>query len=95
MQLCRFNLSSSVQIVTEPYEDTSSVSKDTYEKASNNELSISLDKDSLDLDKAAELEDSKLEAVEPASSIPKIANLEPSVDLKQNCISIPMETQHV
>ncbi|MBJ8193816.1 peptidase M4 family protein, partial [Bacillus cereus] len=46
------SLSSSVQIVPEPYEDTSSVSKATYEKASNNELSISLDKDSLDLDKA-------------------------------------------
>ncbi|MEK3950677.1 M4 family metallopeptidase [Paenibacillus sp. FSL H7-0703] len=83
------SLSSSVQIVPEPYEDTSSVSKDTYEKASNNELSISTDKDSLDLDKAVELENSKLEMVEPASSIPKIANLEPSVDPKAELYIYP------
>ncbi|WP_068500482.1 M4 family metallopeptidase [Paenibacillus kribbensis] len=62
------SLSSSVNTVSEPVENTSNVSKDTYEKASNNELSISIDKE-------------PLEVAEPSSSsIAKIANLEPSVD---------------
>ncbi|ASR46114.1 bacillolysin [Paenibacillus kribbensis] len=75
------SLSSSVNTVSEPIENTSNVSKDTYGKASNNELSISIDKEPLELEKEAELKNSKLEVAEPSSSsIAKIANLEPSVD---------------
>lgn len=75
------SLSSSINTVSEPIENTSNVSKDTYGKAPNNELSISIDKEPLELEKEAELKNSKLEVAEPSSSsIAKIANLEPSVD---------------
>lgn len=84
------SLSSSANTVAEPSENVSSVSENTYASASNNEGSSSIDKDKLDLEKAVELKNSKLEAVEPASApIAKIANLEPNVDPKAELYIYP------
>ncbi|MBE0335647.1 M4 family metallopeptidase [Paenibacillus sp. 23TSA30-6] len=84
------SLSSSAHTAAEPSGDVSSVSKDTYAEASNNEESSSMDKDNLNLEKTTELKNSKLEAVEPATApIAKIANLEPSVDPKAELYIYP------
>lgn len=57
-------LPTSDDTISKDAEEQSSVSKDTYAEAANNEKTLSIDKDELSLDKASALKDSKIEAVE-------------------------------
>ncbi|MDR6779751.1 Zn-dependent metalloprotease [Paenibacillus peoriae] len=83
-------LPTSDDTISKDVEEQSSVSKDTYAEASNNEKTLSTDKDELSLDKASALKDSKIEAVEAEkSSIAKIANLQPEVDPKADLYFYP------
>ncbi|AET57000.1 M4 family metallopeptidase [Paenibacillus terrae] len=75
--------------ISKDAKEQGSVSKDTYAEASNNEQTTSIDKDKLSLEKAADLKDSKIEAVEAQSSIAKIANLQPEVDPKAELYFYP------
>ncbi|KAF6629883.1 peptidase M4 family protein [Paenibacillus sp. EKM208P] len=83
-------LPTSDDTISKDVEEQSSVSKDTYAEADNNEKTLSVDKDELSLDKASALKDSKIEAVETEkSSIAKIANLQPEVDPKADLYFYP------
>ncbi|URJ59418.1 M4 family metallopeptidase [Paenibacillus polymyxa] len=83
-------LPTSDDTISKDVEEQSSVSKDTYAEAANNEKTLSTDKDELSLDKASALKDSKIEAVETEkSSIAKIANLQPEVDPKADLYFYP------
>ncbi|KOS00478.1 M4 family metallopeptidase [Paenibacillus polymyxa] len=83
-------LPTSDDTISKDVEEQSSVSKDTYAEASNNEKTLSTDKDELSLDKVSALKDSKIEAVEAEkSSIAKIANLQPEVDPKADLYFYP------
>ncbi|MGM1021857.1 MAG: M4 family metallopeptidase [Bacillota bacterium] len=82
-------LPSSDDTISTDAEKQSSVSKDTYAEAANNEQTTSIDKDKLSLEKAADLKDSKIEAVEAQSSIAKVANLQPEVDPKAELYFYP------
>ncbi|ALP37751.1 bacillolysin [Paenibacillus sp. IHB B 3084] len=83
-------LPSSDDTISTDAEKQSSVSKDTYAEAANNDKTTSVDKDELSLDKASALKDSKIEAVETEqSSIAKIANLQPEVDPKADLYFYP------
>jgi Zn-dependent metalloprotease len=83
-------LPTSDDTISKDVEEQSSVSKDTYAEAANNEKTLSTDKDELSLDKASALKDSKIEAVEAEkSSIAKIANLQPEVDPKADLYFYP------
>ncbi|WP_090738361.1 M4 family metallopeptidase [Paenibacillus sp. Mc5Re-14] len=83
-------LPTSDDTISKDAEEPSSVSKDTYAEAANNEKTLSVDKDELSLDQASVLKDSKIEAVEPEkSSIAKIANLQPEVDPKAELYYYP------
>ncbi|MFK4302641.1 bacillolysin [Paenibacillus sp. RC254] len=75
--------------ISKDAKEQSSVSKDTYTEAANNEQTTYIDKDKLSLEKAADLKDSKIEAVEAQSSIAKIANLQPEVDPKAELYFYP------
>jgi bacillolysin len=73
-------LPTSDDTISKDAEEPSSVSKDTYSEAANNGKTSSIEKDKLSLEKAADLKDSKIEAVEAEpNSIAKIANLQPEV----------------
>ncbi|AJE52624.1 bacillolysin [Paenibacillus jamilae] len=83
-------LPTSDDTISKDAEEPSSVSKDTYAEAANNDKTLSVDKDELSLDQASVLKDSKIEAVEPEkSSIAKIANLQPEVDPKAELYYYP------
>ncbi|KKD54228.1 peptidase M4 family protein [Paenibacillus polymyxa] len=83
-------LPTSDDTISKDAEEPSSVSKDTYAEAANNDKTLSVDKDELSLDKASVLKDSKIEAVEAEkSSIAKIANLQPEVDPKAELYYYP------
>ncbi|TKH46740.1 bacillolysin [Paenibacillus terrae] len=75
--------------ISKDAKEQGSVSKDTYKEAANNEQTIFIDKDKLNLEKAGELKDSKIEAVEAQNSIAKIANLQPEVDPKAELYFYP------
>ncbi|MGG1617158.1 M4 family metallopeptidase [Paenibacillus sp. NRS-1782] len=75
--------------ISKDAKEQSSVSKDTYAEAANNEQTTSINKDKLSLEKSADLKDSKIEAVEAQSSIAKIANLQPEVDPKAELYFYP------
>ncbi|MGQ3478362.1 M4 family metallopeptidase [Paenibacillus sp. TY11] len=83
-------LPTSDDTISKDAEEQSSVSKDTYAEAANNDITTPVDKDELSLDKASALKDSKIEAVETEqSSIAKIANLQPEVDPKADLYFYP------
>ncbi|MGW8959012.1 M4 family metallopeptidase [Paenibacillus sp. NPDC055715] len=82
-------LPTSDDTISKDAEEQSSVSKDTYVEAAYKEQTISINKEKLSLEKAADLKDSKIEAVAAQSPIAKIANLQPEVDPKAELYFYP------